>query len=84
MVVHDYMVAHEYGGSFNPQVKRTVHVYTDEEVTVMILAGNDPRGKPYTYPTVHYPVNRCKCPKIGRKYCGTCKGEGKFYYKHQM
>lgn len=76
MVVHEFV----YSGG---KATRTVRVYTDEEVTVMILAGNDPRGKPYTFIDTPRIVVQCKCPKIGRKYCGTCKGEGRYYYyKH--
>ncbi len=50
---------------------------TDADAAFLILAGNDPRL---------YPGNpvRCKCPKIGKRLCKKCGGEGKYWYVSAM
>lgn len=57
--------------SFNIEVRR----WTDEQLALLILAGDDPRagGLARSVPRL------CRCPKVGRYACKRCMGEGRYY-----
>jgi len=72
------IVTHHYlpwpSGWQGRHIEPEVRAWSDEEMAVAVLAGNDPRDNSALTRRQH-----CYCPRIGRAYCKKCLGAGCYY-----
>ena len=65
------MILHRWDWN-NPLSWNKIEEIDEATLTMLILAGEDPR--------LHNIATLCRCPKIGRRYCPECRGEGRWYH----